>query len=168
MTTIKVKGARAMATLLNKLPKRITKKILRSVLRKAAKPIIIAARIKVPKDFRVLQKSMGTNFVKGTPPRKEIIRIGPRHGKKQRNDGWYAHLVEFGTQSHTVKGDPLSFTVDGDLRFVSEVTIPSIPAQPFLGPAFDATAGKSLKVIGNELGSVIENEARKLVKSGKL
>ncbi len=168
MATLKIRGAKAMATLLRKLPKRINKKIIRSVLRKAARPIILAAKAKVPKQFRVLEKSMGTNFVKGTPSGKEIIRIGPRHGRKQRNDGWYAHLVEFGTKSHTIKADPLVFSVDGDLRFVNSVTIPSIPAQPFLGPAFAATSSKALEIMGKELGPAIEKEATRLVKTGKL
>lgn len=168
MATLKIKGAKAMAALLNKLPKRITKKIIRSVLRKASRPIILAARSKVPKEFRVLEKSIGTNFIKGTRSGKEIIKIGPRHGKKQRHDGWYAHLVEFGTESHTIKADPLVFSANGDLIFVSAVTIPSIAPQPFMGPAFDATATKALKVMAKTLGETIEKEAKKLAKSGKL
>jgi len=168
MTTIRVKGARAMATLLNKLPKRITKKILKKVLKMAAKPMIITARAKVPKDFRTLEKSIGSSFIRISQPRKEIIKVGPRTGKKARHNGWYGHLVEFGTQSHTIKADPLAFSVNGDLIFTNEVTIPSIARQPFMRPAFDATSSKALNIMGSELGGIIETEARKLVKFGKL
>lgn len=168
MATLKLRGAKQMATLLRKLPKRITKKILKRILRKAAKPVIIAAKVKVPKNFRVLEKSLGSSILKTSKPRKEVIKIGPRTGKRAINNGWYGHLVEFGTKSHTIKADPLVFTVDGDLRFVNEVKIPSIAAQPFLGPAFKAASGKALQIIGSELGPTIEKEARKLVKTGKL
>ncbi len=168
MATLKLRGAKQMSALLRKLPKRIGKKILKRVLRKAARPIILAAKAKVPKKFRVLEKSIGSSFLKTRKPRKEVIKIGPRTGKKAVNNGWYGHLVEFGTKSHTIKGDPLAFTVDGDLKFVNEVTIPSIAAQPFLGPAFNATSNKALQVMGNELGPAIEKEARRLVKTGKL
>jgi len=168
MATLKVRGAKPMATLLRKLPKRITARILKRVLKKAAKPVVITARAKVPKKFRVLEKSIGSSFLKTSKPRKEVLKIGPRTGKKARHNGWYGHLVEFGTQSHTIKADPLAFTVDGDLKFVNEVTIPSIPAQPFLGPAFEISAGKALQEIGNNLGPEIEKEARKLLKTGKL
>lgn len=168
MATLKLRGAKQMASLLRKLPKRITKKILKKVLRKAARPVILAAKSKVPKQFRVLQKSIGASFLKTRKPRKEVIKVGPRTGKKAVNNGWYGHLIEFGTKSHTVKADPLAFTVDGDLRFVNEVTIPSIPAQPFLGPAFEISKAKALEIMGKELGPLIEKEAIKLVKTGKL
>ena len=168
MATLKLRGAKEMARLLRKLPKRVTAKILKRVLRKASRPVIIAAKARVPKKFRVLEKSIGSSFLRTRKPRKEVIKIGPRTGKKALNNGWYGHLVEFGTKSHTIKADPLVFSIDGDLKFVSQVTIPSIAPQPFLGPAFKATPKKALQIMGNELGPLIEKEAIKLVKTGKL
>ncbi|AUV81255.1 hypothetical protein C2R22_05920 [Salinigranum rubrum] len=47
----------------------------------------------------------------------------------------YAREVEFGTGPHTITGDPLRFTVDGEVVFATEVNHPGTPAQPFLGPA---------------------------------
>ena len=168
MATLRLKGAKAMATLLNTLPKRITKKILKRILKLAAKPIKVLAKSKVPKDFGVLNKSIGESFLKRTPARTEIIKIGPRTGKRAKFNGWYGHMVEFGTKSHTITADKLVFSIDGNLVFIKEVKIPSISAQPFLGPAFKQASGKALKIMGDQLGPTIEKEVGKLLKRGKL
>lgn len=52
----------------------------------------------------------------------------------------YAADVEFGTGPHTITGDPLRFTVGGEVVFAKEVQHPGTPAQPYLGPALDAAA----------------------------
>lgn len=51
----------------------------------------------------------------------------------------YAEEVEFGTGPHTITGNPLRFTVDGEVVFATEVNHPGTPAQPYLGPALDAS-----------------------------
>lgn len=84
---------KAINNTLSKLPKQM-KKTKRKTELAAGRVMIKAIRAKTPKRSGVLRKSVGriTNL-----KRAVYTYIGIRAGKKQRNDGWYARFVEYGT-----------------------------------------------------------------------
>jgi len=85
-------------------------------------------------------------------------------------DKEYGPYLEFGTAPHTIEGDPLVFTIDGETVFVDRVEHPGTDPQPFMRPALRA-AERDLQRIANASGSLeefvsgvafrVEAEARK-------
>lgn len=72
----------------------------------------------------------------------------------------YAADVEFGTAPHTITANGsgyLRFTVDGEVIFRKSVDHPGTPAQPYLGPALDA----SRRYITDRLREAFANAKRR-------
>ena len=105
---MKITGIKELKRAMDKLPDELKKGAERRVLGAGAKPIVKAARSKVPKQSGLLRKSIGQK-VKKTKG-EYSARIGPRTnmGGMVVRDGVsrfsdpnkYSHLVEYGT-SHS-------------------------------------------------------------------
>jgi HK97 gp10 family phage protein len=63
------------------------------------------------------------------------LLVGVTSGKKARHEAFYARFLELGTSS--------------------------IPAQPFLGPALDASADEAVAMCGTTIGQFIDHHARR-------
>ena len=149
-----IQGFDQLVAKLNKLgSSRTVKSSMTKVLRKVAKPLVKVARSKAPKGSRDHKRyvkgkgGIGTVIVikKGNLSRSIGIRnnrkskgaelfVGPRLGGK--NDGYYAHMVEFGTK----------YT----------------PAQPFMRPAIDSTESKLVRMASQEAALVVQKEIDRL------
>lgn len=125
--------------------------ILRRALTKATRPIVPAARAKVPVRFGLLKKSLGRKL-KTTKDGVVYVVIGPRKGMKKQvgtvtrgprkgqpvyeDPAKIAHLVE---QGH---GGPHP-----------------APAHPFLGPTFDQMKGQVERTLSDEILKGLIREA---------
>lgn len=62
------------------------------------------------------------------------VQVGPRQGRGEPHDGFYGHMVEFGTVN--------------------------MAPQPFMRPAFDSMSGEAMQVIIEHLGGEFQRLAR--------
>jgi HK97 gp10 family phage protein len=118
---------------LKQFPINIQKNVITGAVRAGAKPILTAAKANVPVDTGNLKKSLGTT--KRKTEDKNIVRfsISPRRGGN--SDGFYGHMIEFGTSK--------------------------MVAQPFLRPAFESQDNESIKAVSEYLAKRIDKEIEK-------
>ena len=166
-----VKGVEEAIEALAQIKRSIANRILRTAMRKAAKPIWDAAKSNVAVETGLLKKSLFAK-VKTYPSGVTVAVVGPRKGFKMaatkgvrkagsatakrfaksqgRNPTKYAHLVEGGTKPHALgSGSRLtlgrkSYTRAGPQ---SGRRHPGARAQPFLKPAMDANVGQAKEII---------------------
>lgn len=134
MVDIDVIGMDDIIKKLKILPERVQKNVLTGAIRASTKPIIKEARNLVPKDSGTLKKSIGTK--KRRSRDKNIIHFSVSPQKGGKNNGWYAHFVEFGTVKQT--------------------------AQPFMRPAFEKKGDKTIDFTRDYMRKRIDKELAKL------
>jgi HK97 gp10 family phage protein len=133
--------------------KKLSGKVVRGILNKAAKPIIVDAQSRVSKKDGDLQKAIGAIAGRGRG-KGEQIYVGPRRGGRFK--GYAGHLVEYGTAPHIIKAK----AAGGHLRlhgnvFVEEVHHPGAVAKPFMRPAFDSKKDEAIGIIKDECKKII-------------
>jgi HK97 gp10 family phage protein len=133
--------------------KKLSNKVVRGILNKAAKPIIVDAQARVSKKDGDLQKSIGSIPGRGQG-KGEQVYVGPRRGGRFK--GYAGHLVEYGTAPHIIKAK----AAGGQLRlhggvFVDEVQHPGAVAKPFMRPAFDSKKDEAIDIIKDECKKII-------------
>jgi HK97 gp10 family phage protein len=131
----KLEGLEQLNANMKKLPDKIQKRSLNKAGRAGARVIQKKAR-------QIVQ------VLKGTLKRSIVVRTGKSEagtavvfvttdsGKNTKNDGWYAHMVEFGT------------------KFAK--------AFPFMSKAFEDTHKEQLDAVGDSLAKSIIEETAKL------
>jgi len=142
--------------------KKLSNKVVRGILNKAAKPIIQKAQELVPKGDGDLQKSIGTIPGRGRG-RGEQVYIGPRRGGRFK--GYAGHLVEYGTAPHLIRAK----AAGGQLRlhgnvFAEEVHHPGAAPHPFMRPAADQKIPESVDIIKSECKAIILDEFKSVFK----
>lgn len=133
-TQIKITGAKELDNALSLLPKRLAKKVLVQALRAGAKPMLADARNGIPVDSGLTKKDLKIRAIPASESSVPAIAITGSTTKAGRS--YIMRFLENGTSN--------------------------MPAKPFLRPAFDNNAERSLDIIGKELGQRIESEAAKL------
>lgn len=133
--------------------KKLSNKVVRGILNKAAKPIIVDAQARVSKKDGDLQKSIGSIPGRGRG-KGEQVYVGPRRGGRFK--GYAGHLVEYGTAPHLIKAK----AAGGLLRlhggvFAEEVQHPGAVAKPFMRPAFDSKKDEAIDIIKGECKAII-------------
>lgn len=138
-------SARQLERNLRSFKSKIDRSAKRSALQKAARPMLRAAKDKVPKRHGHLKKSLIIKVRTNKRSKDVIAYVGPKSSYKATSPSGrtirpshYAHLVEFGT-SHS-------------------------PAQPFMRPAFDSAANDALQVYARELKKDIPRLAKRMDK----
>jgi len=165
MADIEIPGAADLLKLLQELPAKIEKNVMRGALRAGAKVIAEEAKQLCP---------VGTDVPKGHQVgalRDSIkVSVNARSGKvtakiKAGNEqAFYAHMVEFGTARHFIKPkNRKSLFVAGLLR--ESVDHPGAKKKPFMRPAVDGKADAAVEAIGDYLKQRIPNELDKVGKS---
>lgn len=148
---VKIEGFDKLQELIKKVPHKTKRSEVLKLLRRASKPTINAARAFAPQSskphFRYskgvkvaeyepgnLKKSIGniTSKVKDNA----VLYVGPRAGSKRKNDGYYGHLVEYGTKY--------------------------APAQPFMRPAYESTKGQATDQASEEIAKYIQKTIDRL------
>ena len=135
-----IRGGRELDDLLQTLPVKVEKNILRGAMRAGAKVMLAEVKQRIPVASGQLAASarITTRASKGRV--SASVKVG-------NIVAWYAHLVEFGTRAHTIKPKERG----GALRFggvtTGEVHHPGIAPRPFMRPAADSGMSAALAAV---------------------
>lgn len=133
---------------------KIEKKILKTALSAGAIVIKKQAKKNVAVKSGTLKRAIKHKRLKEARP---TVRIFVATGRGQKNDGWYAHIIEGGARPHVItprKGSALSFG-GGSVKSVNH---PGIKAMPFMRPAFESKYKEAVIATGNKMRLLIEKE----------
>lgn len=137
---IKVKGLADLQKMLNTLPAKMGKNILRGAMRAGAKPVLAAAKQEAAVVSGELRDSL-----KITGGAKKGNR-GQVHAAV-KTDKFYAKFVEFGTDPHEIHPkNREALAVDG--KAVELINHPGAKPHPFMRPALDTQAGAAVTAAG--------------------
>lgn len=120
--SLNIQGLDRLVANLNALPERVSKSILRDVLKESAEPMRATASAKAPHGDPAapnLNASIAVMTSRAGGEREAAVVVGPT------KEVFYAGFVEFGTRK--------------------------MPARPYLRPAFDEHAQAAIGSIGNRL-----------------
>jgi HK97 gp10 family phage protein len=133
--------------------KKLSNKVVRGILGKAAKPIIQKAQALAPKEDGDLRKSIGSIPGRGQG-KGEQVYVGPRRGGRFK--GYAGHLVEYGTAPHIIRAKAAGglLHLRGNV-FAEQVHHPGAAAKPFMRPAYDAKKDEAIGIIKDECKAII-------------
>jgi HK97 gp10 family phage protein len=154
----RMEGVDDIEKVLAGLPGRFGEKVVTKTLRKSAKPLIAEAKQNAPEHKGNLKKSIGAINGRGGGKGSQIY-VGPRRGGSFK--GYHAHLVEYGTAPRKLATPHLA-TILGKTVLITHTG--SMPAHPFLRPAYDAKIGEVQEVIKQEFRSILESGFRNVFK----
>lgn len=145
---IQIEGLNELKQAFDLLPKRVAARAASKSVRAGAKPILKAAKAKVPKDTHNLENSIASKILNKNRdamnvaaiigPRVKYRRVTNKTSAKYNdkvNDGFYGYFVEHGTRK--------------------------MRARPWLRPAFDENKVAAQQAIVNTIGEAIQAEAQK-------
>lgn len=150
---MKLTGARELEAALRELPKRIGKAAIKRALMKAAAPIEQDAKARAAGTKPALGErgvSVSTKLSRRQKRGRRVdkntveVFIGAHSARRG-----LAHLIEFGT---------------GPRRHKSGKSTGSMPARPFMRPAWESGKRQALNTIGAELWTEVEKAAKRLAK----
>jgi HK97 gp10 family phage protein len=137
---INIKGGKELQELLNTLPVKLERSILRGAMRAGAKVILDEAKNNVPVQSGDLRDSLRIS----TNARRGKVTASVRSGNKKV---FYSNFVEYGTAAHSItakSGGALSF---GGV-FTKSVNVAGARPKPFLRPALDTKSTEAINMIG--------------------
>lgn len=160
---VTVKGVDELLKALKQFPQNIQKNVLKGAVRAGAASLVKEAKANVPADTGNLKKSIGVVEVKSKKPQYVQFKVTPRKGFGLKSDGWYAHMVEFGTLGK--RDEPLSSETHRSLKAkeMAEKGFGS-PAQPFMRPAYENKGEETITVAKEYLEKRIDKEVEKAKK----
>lgn len=138
--TIRVEGMQDIIERIRQIAQTTRRDVVVSALEAGGEVIAEEARRLVPVQTGNLRDSIGVatgglNFSAVSLSKGNIsVQIGPRQGPDEPHNGFYGHMIEFGTYR--------------------------IAPQPFMRPAFDRVSGEAAEVVAEHLGAEFEKLAR--------
>ncbi len=165
-----VQGLKELHQMLQQLPVRIERNIMRGAIRAGANVYRDAARAAAPVDDGILKRSIKTGSSKVTKG-KVTVSVG--------TDLYYARMVEFGTASYYTgngrsvrKPYKIPKLSKGQKRnkkalkfgnaIVNSVMHPGIKPQPFMRRAFDGASDQAVAKFAEYVAQRLDKEVRKL------
>jgi HK97 gp10 family phage protein len=139
---IKIEGADEIDAALKRMATVTRREVVERALLAGGEEIAAEARRLVPADTGNLRASIiasttakGMNSAGGSSGSGDVkVFVGPEQGREAEHDGFYGHMVEFGTNDTA--------------------------AEPFMRPAFDGPAARrAAAAIGEVLASEIDKQA---------
>lgn len=154
-------GEKEIKRMLNGLPDKLSKRVIIQGEKRAARPLVRAAKRNAPVSSRsqmtwwgrrrrkypevkispgTLKKSIGTLPIKS---RNEFpgIMIGPRTGKRFKHDGWFGIFPEYGTKGYIIRKG----------RFKGR-RMRGQSADPYMAPAFRENSQAMIKILAHSIG----------------
>jgi HK97 gp10 family phage protein len=140
---VKFAGLQQLDEALKGLSDKLQRNVLRAALRAGAKEIADEAKRLVPVKSGRLRDTIRvtSRIVRGVPTAKVVVG-GKSKGTKK--GAFYAPMIEFGTQPHTIRsrsGSPLRFN---GVK-VLQVRHPGAKKKPFMRPASDSRSGAAVQ-----------------------
>lgn len=156
---VTVKGVDELLKALKQFPQNIQKNVLKGAVRAGAASLVKEAKANVPVDTGNLKESIGIVAVKSKKPQYIQFKVTTRKG-----DGWYAHMVEFGTLGK--REEPLS---PGTRRSPKAIEMAKkgfgiSPAKAFMRPAYENKGEETITVAKEYLEKRIDKEVEKAKK----
>jgi len=159
-------GDKALMRKLDKLSDKMGRRVLMKAMRAGSRPIVVAARARVPVETEGLKKSIGTRFKWYGGTGTYVAVVGPRIKYLKKKDasgkrrlvlnakggrisvlaGQHGYIVEYGTKPR--------YTKNGAFRGIG-------PAQPYMRPAWDTQKRVAEKLAVAKLRDELEKEARR-------
>lgn len=176
MTDVYVKGGAELDKLLQTLPVKLEKNIMRSALAAGARVIQREAKLNAP----VGQPSnVGTQLYGGYPGAlRDSVRVTTRFNKegqatasvkaggrtKKGAEVFYAHIVEFGARRHIIrprvqreKGKRQVLKLGG-VFVAGAVDHPGARPQPFMRPALDSRLTQAVEAVTTQVRKRLQKE----------
>ena len=94
-----VKGLDELLSNLKLLPHKMHNNVFKAGIRGAARAYIKESRKNLGPGYNTLKKSLKIKS-RRSPKQRILMQVTPERGKNAKNDGWYAHIVEFGSFKH--------------------------------------------------------------------
>jgi HK97 gp10 family phage protein len=158
---IEVEGLTDLQTALRELgDPRAIKTALRASLRKAARPMLEAARARVPVDKGDLKRSVKIAAAKGE--RLDSLEFGVVIGIDANEQP--ARYVVRKTKSDGGRGGTYRDPGVAGVAPITEFGRPGQAAEPFMRPAFDTEGEATIRRFGEVAGAEIERVATRLAK----
>ena len=190
--TLSVSGLKELNKALVRLQGKTASSISRSGIAAAGREVQKAAQARVPVDTGNLKRSIGvkvkrlgrTGYAADVGPMKRTSRgkveigAGTFGTLKFVSDGYYGHMVEYGTDPHLIpyKGQKLKrgpgrtkvarnqiLKINGNI-ITGPIQHHGAGARPFMRPAWQAVKGRLPNIMGKTIWKRIEREARKAKK----
>lgn len=135
-----ITGGRELDNLLQTLPVKMERNILRAALRAGAAEVLQEVKQRIPVDSGQLAASarITTRYRKGTVTAS--VKVG-------NFVAWYAHLVEFGTRPHRITPRERGGALQINGTEVRSADHPGTRGQPFMRPAADASLGAAIAAV---------------------
>ncbi len=155
-------GAEKTRNMLAELPAAAQNRVVKPLMRDAAKDIARLEKAESPKDTGLLKKALGSTPLK-TYDETFFIATGVRRGfeKDGKNPTKYAHLVSGGRKETEAKG---SFLADkGRDKFFGK-KVAAVAPNPFVDRAFRRAKNETVPKLETRGAELIEQEAAKLAK----
>jgi HK97 gp10 family phage protein len=136
-------GGRQLDAMLQSLPVKVEKNILRAALRAGAAVFREQAKANAPVESGALRRSIKVSVDSKSGRVTAKLKAGGKLAP-------HAQLVEFGTKPHTITAKKDSgLTVGGNI--VSSVDHPGAKPHPFLRPAFDTKPPAAIAAVGAKI-----------------
>jgi HK97 gp10 family phage protein len=153
---VTITGAKELAKMLNELPIKLERNIMRAALRAGAKVIADEAKQQVSVVSGELKRSIRTS----SNSKKGVVEANAVVGRKKQ--GWYATFVEFGTAAHPITAGKnakrLRFRLaDGKWFTGVSVNHTGARAKPFMRPAFDIKGQEAVQTVTNRIRERLNN-----------
>jgi HK97 gp10 family phage protein len=170
MSNQHIKGGRELDQLLQTIPVKLEKNIMRSALGMGARVIMREAKslapVGAPSNTNAKKYGGYAGALKdsvrvksGFTKKGEAYASVKAGGRTKRGaDVFYAHIVEFGARSHMIKPNKKKHMEIGGKFVAGEVSHPGIRAQPFMRPAVDAKANDAVRAVENQVRKRIQKE----------
>lgn len=137
---INIKGGKELQALLNTLPAKVEKSILRGAMRAGAIVLLNEAKNNVPLESGDLRDTLRVS----TNARRGRVTASVKAGNKKI---FYSRFVEYGTGAHSISASGNGLLSFGGL-FAKKVDVSGIRAKPFLRPALDTKANEAIEKAG--------------------
>lgn len=139
-----ISGGAELDALLRTLPDRMQKNVNRTGLRAGAAVFLAEVKQNIPVSSGDLLKTARISSRAAGGGVSVSVKVG---GKHKGVDGWYAHLVEYGTRPHVIlpkkQGGAMQF---GGIK-TRLVDHPGTRARPFMRPAVDSKFPEAVAAI---------------------